>query len=241
MAKKGLLDRLGNTKVGGFFIDSEDSAMTEKRPEVSAPASGTGPRTAAAIPVVSVSVNNSHNYNVDPETRAKIEQIAKGADQVSYTKFSELLLAMKQALPGDEAAAFRTALGAAKTMGFPATEIIRGLDVILGQLTKAREQFQTAVPARITSKVGSRRQKIAELQQAREGTNQSINSVQTELTRLQAQAAKIEENIQNETAAISQDEQVIRSDEAKFMAAIRDVETAYSAERQKLISYGREV
>ena len=132
-------------------------------------------------------------------------------------------------------------MNAAKTVGYPINEVLRGLDAVLGQLNKSEEQFKNAVPARISAKVGSRRQKISELQRAAENTNSSIASVQAELIRLQAQGAKIASDMRAETVAISQDEQTIKEDEAKFMAAMQDVKAGYVAERQKLETYGRGV
>lgn len=245
MAKKGFLNRIGGTKVGSIFVSTDEDSVTKETFGISnassAPVSAQAQTVQQVVPIIpTVSFRPAGSANVDPEIRTKIEQIAKSADQISFTKFSELLATMKATFPGDENAAYRAALNAAKTFSYPVREIVRGLEVILGQLAKTKEQFKSAVPARISAKVGSRRQKIAELQQTGENTKQSIANVQAELGRLQAQITKIEGDIQTETLAISHDEQTIREDEAKFMTAMQDVESVYLTERQKIEQYGKE-
>ena len=241
MAKEGFLDRFGKTKVGSLFVNVDDEGdVQEMEATVSSAAStqSASPQfQTKPVPVSRPVMSFVPSRNVDPQVRAKIELIAKNTDQVSYTKFTELLAVMMATFPGDENTARKAALQAAKASGYPVVEIIRGLDAVLGQLKKTEEQFKNAVPARISAKVGSRKQKIGELQQASDNTKQSLASVQAELARLQAQRADIENKIQTETASISMDEQSIREDETKFSIAMDDVRGVYLAERQKLESF----
>lgn len=246
MAKdEGLLDRIGKAKIGRFkigslLVNTDDDYKEEPVATSGAPAAAPAQTQYQAATVVAAR-SFVPSSNVDPVIRAKVEQIARSADQVSYTKFSEVLVGMRVAFPGDDNAAFKAAISASKAFGYPMTEVLKGLDSILNQLSKAEEQFKTAVPSQIANKVGARRQKIQELNQASQNNQQSINSVQAELGRLQIQASSLANELQSESAAISQDEQLIRNDETKFVAAMQDVRGGYLAEKQKLELYGKEI
>ncbi len=246
---RNLSDKLAGTRVGSMFFKSNDVSDTDVKKEqvvaqvaqtrLTAPAVFSSGGVSSVLPSsIPTSFTPSLASNVDPEVRAKIQAIADGADQVSYTKFKELIRNMSSA-SGDEASCYRMAFAAGKAFNLPASEVLRGVDAILNELSQAERKFNEAAPQRIASKINARREKIAQI-------NQSIFSKRNELQRWQEQINRLNNDLSllaqsgnAEQAAISQDEQSVRDDAAKFSAALEVVKAPYVAERQKIELYGK--
>lgn len=244
MAKK-LSDKLAGTKLGSMFFETDEEI--EGRKEEPQNATGQEKSTTKVFqnPVATPSfVSSSFTpqvfSSVDPEVRAKIQAIADGSDQVSFTKFQDLVRNMSVGAP-DEASRYRLAFAAGKAFSLPALEVLRGVDAILNDLSQAERKFKDAVPQRISSRVGARRDKIAQIKQAISLKQDEVKRLQEAVGRLNMEISQLSQTEQIEQTAISQDEQSVREDLDKFNAALEAVREPYLAERQKIELYGKGV
>jgi hypothetical protein len=232
-------DRLARSKVGSiFFKQEEDFSEPEERPQDARPARQVAPAPAVfgagngvgTVPVSSVP-SYSISQNVDPETRAKLQSIADSTDQVSYTRFRQLVESMKVNF-ADEATCYKAAFTAGKAFNMPVSEVLRGVDAILHELSETERKFNDAAAQRLAEKVGKRRERISQLQQ-------SVAERNAQLQRLQQEISHLNQELQSEHAAITQDEQGVREDTAKFGPALEAVRAPYASERQKIELYGK--
>lgn len=248
MARK-ITDRLASTKLGRVFFEPDEvgpssSVQEEQSVAPVAQARSVAPAAFGSGAVASVASSSfttsfvSSNSNADPEVRAKIQAIADGADQVSYTKFRKLVKNMSSA-SSDEASCYRMAFAAGKEFNLPAPEVLRGLDVILNDLSQMERKFNEAAPQRIAAKVGARREKIGQIKLAVSEKSEEMQRLQGQLNRLNMEIGQLSQAEQAEQSAISQDEQTVRDDVEKFSVAFAVVRAPYIAERQKIELYGK--
>lgn len=249
MAARSLTDKLAQSRVGSMFFKSEedesvldDKPGTAPEPSVNQTAVPQAFRSQAGVPTASRS-----DYSVpvvskaaDPDTLAKIQSIADRTEQVSFTKFMELVKSMRPVSP-DEASCYRMAFAAAKAFNLPVSEVLRGVDAILGELSQAENKFKSAAPQRIQMKVSARRERIAQIQQTISAKQQEAARIQEALRVLGEEVGRLSREQQSENSAISQDEQSVREDVEKFSTALEVVRAPYMAERQKIELYGKGV
>lgn len=139
----------------------------------------------------------------------------------------------------DEASCYRAAFAAGKAFNLPAPEVLRGADAILNELAQAERKFKAAAPQRLAAKVGARREKIAQIQQAVSAKREETQRLQEQFNRLNGEIGQLSQAEQTEQSAIAQDEQGVREDAEKFAAALEAVRAPYVAERQKIELYGK--
>lgn len=245
---RSLSDKLAQSKVGSIFFKpeedesvSDDKTGTAPEPSVNQATAPQAFRSQAGAPTAlrpdySLPVSKS----ADPETLAKIQSIADRTEQVSFTKFMELVKSMRPVSP-DEASCYRTAFAAAKAFNLPVSEVLRGVDAILGELSQAENKFKSAAPQRIQMKVSARRERIAKIQQTISAKQQEAARIQEALRVLGEDISRLSQEQQSENSAISQDEQSVREDVEKFSTALETVRAPYMAERQKIELYGKGV
>lgn len=246
---KSRIDQFASTKLGGIFFKNDDGQVSERDAEeeqstrsvqsrtVTPATFGAGAATSVAPP--SFSTSYVMPLNADLETVAKIKSLAEGTDQKSYSRFLDIKRGISENGVTDEASLYRTAFVAAKAIGLPGSEILRGLDTILATLSGAEQRIKTEAPQRINAKVGARRQKISEIQQGIAARNSEMQRLQAEIDRLRGETGNLSNAEQAEQTAIAQDEQTVRADVEKFSTALEVVRAPYLAERQKIELYGK--
>ena len=242
--KATLADRVSRIPVVGWLAPevqdtdsdvSEDNQQSKDNVPSQAVPVGTRPSPSVASYVSPSNFSSTGSSNVDPATRAKVEEIAARADQVSYRRFSEQRTNMMRVFPDNPDAAYKAALAASG----PVVEIVKGIDVILRDLGKFESDFKLAVPARIAAKVGERQDRVTSIENDLSSKKNRSASLQAELSQIQVEMAKLIEAQQIERSAMAQDEKTIREDESRVTTAITSVTSYYRSERQKIEEQGR--
>ncbi|KKT81262.1 MAG: hypothetical protein A2925_00770 [Candidatus Yanofskybacteria bacterium RIFCSPLOWO2_01_FULL_44_22] len=250
MAKK-LADRLAGSKLTSWLTTNDEDESparveaVEPEPAVPSRASVVRPTTLSlggmspapvAMPSFTPTMTTTE---IDPEMRAKLQAVADGADQKSFTQFMALLQNMRSQFGHDESSCYKAALAAGRAFNLSPTEVRRGLDVILRDLDQADKRFRDAVPQQIASRVGARQQRINQLRQTASSKLEEAARLKEAASRLEAEISELARTEQAETSAMAQDEKSVRDAAAKFTAAMEAVKAPYIAEKQKLDSYGQ--
>ena len=237
--KQTLADKV--SRIPGLSLLTSTREDVEPETEVTGSGNGVAATQAAptaaaqSLPPAYIPTSVSFSSNVDQATRAKIEEIAARADQVSYTKFTDQKKNMLRVFPNDENAAYKAALAASG----PVSEVIRGIDVILKDLGKFEMDFKSAVPARIAAKLGERQDRVASMDHDISDRKKRLTELQAEITQISADMTKLVQAQEAEKSAMALDEKIVRDDESRVMNAVTAVKSVYQSERQKIEEHGR--
>lgn len=151
---------------------------------------------------------------LDPAIKAKFEEVIGQANQKSYTHFRQMYDSMS--VIADPRARMQAALAACKVGGFPAEEVIRGINVILSAVDQFEREAEIAVPAQIEERVGVREREVEQVQEVIRQREQSISDMQAEISRLKDRRQTVVSELEAEKVKITARLQGIR-DVARVM------------------------
>ncbi len=168
--------------------------------------------------------------NADPAFVDRINKVAESAPQRSYSEFKGFLEALAST-PLDERNKYIAALATANGKGFPVDEILRGLDVVLKAIDDHVSQFERSIPDQLEKTAGARRREIGDI-------DQQMAEKQKQIQQLTADMAKLSQDRQTKQNDVGVEERKVTEVKEKVAAAAAAVRSKYSAERQKIASYG---
>ena len=208
------------------MVFEEENDGTETR-VVTNPVSASPSRQAGQPPQFRAVAPPVSTVSVDPTFVDRIQKVAESAPQRSYTEFRGFFEAME--LP-DERSRYIASLAASNHKGFPADEVMRGIEVILKAIDDHKTQFQRSVPEQLEKTVGARRREI-------DSTNTQIAAKRQQIDQLNADIGRLTADQRlKETETVSE-ERKIKETEQKVIAAVEYVRAQYVAERERISAY----
>jgi len=208
----------------GMIFEEDDSSKPASQP-VQGP-----PITAATAPVQRpVATSFVATTSADPVFVERIKAVADQAPQQSFKEFYIFLNALAAAIP-DERGRYIAAVTSASVKGFPAEEIIRGIDVVVKTIDAHVAQVRNSVPGQIEKVIGPKRTELVSLEE-------QIRQKQNQISQLNSEISQLSTRRQTTSAEVASEERRIRETEEKISAAAEVVRSQYTNERQRIINY----
>ena len=192
-------------------------------------------KPAVAVQPIAVlrSATPSYAYvattSADPVFVERIKGVAEQAPQQSFKEFLIFLNALAVAIP-DERSRYIAAVASASAKGFPAEEIIRGIDVVVKTIDAHVAQVRNSIPGQVEKIVGPKRSELSSMEQQIQQKQNQIAQLNTEISQLSSKRQTI-------SVEVSSEEQRINETGEKISSAADVVRSQYTNERQRIINY----
>lgn len=174
-------------------------------------------------------VYSTQTYSLDPLALEAVRQVAAQAPQQSFKEFSNFLNALAVVI-SDERNRYVAAIASASAKGFPADEIIRGIDVVVKAVDASAAQIHSAVPQQIEKNVGPKKLELT-------STEEQIRKKQALLQQLTVEINQLNSSLQIKRAEVASEEKKIKDKDENFSRAAEVVRAEFLNERQRVVSY----